>query len=213
MFKINDEDFEIKFLVMNAYVDEDEELLKLNLDIHAPDYVNIARDRRFLATSIFEFKPHEIEKWQDFSGKTVEWEYYPEKDWEIRPLLFAPGGLASVHHGKAELVNKDNQFFVKIKALCDLTKNGEDEKWHKEHSNFPLKIETEVKFSGISFGENKTQKQCEEIINPYLSNIEDLKYFKNDRGSSYLIPKDSDPNKNSMVRNNASPFKKIKSLF
>jgi hypothetical protein len=212
MFKVNGEDFDIKVVLMDAYIDEDEQLLKFSLDILAPDYVNMARSLRFFATAFLEFKPHEIEKWQDFAGKTVEWEHYPEKEWEIRPSLLALNDLTPVHHGKAEFVNKDNQFFVKIKALCDLTQYGRDEKWNKEHSNLPLEIETEVKFSGIAFGK-KTREKCKEIIGPYLSNIEDLKYVLNEKRLSYLIPKNSNRDENSIVINNISPVKRGKSIF
>jgi hypothetical protein len=207
MFKIKDSKyFNIDLAYMFAFVDEDEELLKFGVVITAEGNKDLFPGTRAQFHSMFflEMKPGEIKKWQDIAGKTVEWERYPEEERDVRPKLhvfeFAP-----VYQGKAEVVTKDTRFFVKVKALCDVTK-PDGGGWNREYSGLPLEIEARVRFQGIVFGPRKTEETCKRIIRPYLSDIGDLKYVTNKEGSSYLIPEAQEAGDNMLVEKNYTPY-------
>jgi translation initiation factor IF-3 len=171
MFKIKDEDFNIKLKYMDAFVDENEKLLKFGLQIFGEAKENMfcgrVYDKRafigepqFIAIELLEIKPNEIQKWQDIAGKIIEWKL-PVKHFDLRPNFYV-FEFKAVYNAKVEFINKNDTIFVKINAFCDIN-------WNEEYSvNVPFEIETEINFSGISFGKKKTEKMCKEIIAPYL---------------------------------------------
>lgn len=196
MFKIKDENFNIKYAYLDAFVDEDDKLLKFGLQIKGEGKDNLfdGYEPLFNSEILLKITPDEIKRWQDIAGKIIEWEYYPEGEDDPHALLYV-FEYEEIYNAKIEFKNRDNRMIVEIKSLCDIN-------WTEEYSNnLPLEIETEIEFFGILCGKDTTEKESKKEIKPYLD-VDDLKYVQNKYGVSLMIPKDSDMETNLLVLGN-----------
>jgi len=193
MFKIRDENFNIEFAYLDAFVDKDEKLLTFGLQIKAEGKENVfdSEEPHFNSEVLLKIEPNKIKKWKDIAGKIIQWKDYPDEEEEPHALFYVFEHEA-VYNAKIEFENVDNQIFVKIKALCDIN-------WTKKYSNnIPLEIETKVDFLGVLCGKDTSEKECKNEIKPYLD-IDNLKYVQNKYGVSVLIPNDSNVETNLLV--------------
>jgi hypothetical protein len=193
MFKIKNVIFDIKFAYLDAFIDEDEKLLKFGLQIKAEGKENIFNgyEPYFNSEILLKIKQNTIKKWQDISRKIIKWKDYPDDENKPHALLYV-FEHEPVYNAKIEFKNLNNKTIVRIQSLCDI--NYDDE----YSDNLPLAIETEVDFFGILCGKDTSEEECKNKIKPYLE-IDKLKYTKNKYGVSLMIPKDSNIETNLLV--------------
>jgi hypothetical protein len=192
LFKIKNENFNIKYAYLDAFMNETENVLIFGLQVKAgnKDDMFSGYDLHLNSEILLKIKPNEIKKWQDITGKIIQWDDVPEDEQEPHALLYV-FEHEQVYNAKIEFKNIDNKIFVKLKALCDIYADNDFS------NNLPLEIETEVDFFGILCGRT-SEEECKNKINPYLD-ISDLKYVQNKYGVSLMIPRDSNMETNLLV--------------
>ncbi|BDD12066.1 hypothetical protein FUAX_44980 (plasmid) [Fulvitalea axinellae] len=203
MFKVKDKSFDIKYAYLDAYVDEDELVIGLQIKaIGTDEYPKIDdaeteglffSDNELLFNSevLMRIKPNEINNWQDIVGKKVQWNDYPEDEEEPHAIFYVYEH-EGIYNANIEFKKLDKKIIVSIKATCDIYAG-------KEFSdNLPLEIETEVDFFGILCGKNITKKECENKIKPFL-NLDSLKFIQNKYNVSIMTPINTDMETNLLV--------------
>lgn len=204
MFKIKDKLFDVQCAYLDAFVNSDHQLV-FGLQIKAtgtdkiPDDENndisdlfFPSDELFFNSEILlKINPHEIEKWQDIAGRTIEWEDYPEDEQEPHALFYVYEHN-EVYNAKIDFKALEEKIIVTIKATCDIYA-GEC-----FSDNLPLEVETEVDFYGILCGKGTTEEQCLKKVDPYL-NVDLLKVVRNKYGVSIVVPQDTNMDTNLLV--------------
>ena len=156
----------------DAFIDEDENRLVFGLQIKADADGTILQGNNphFNSEILLKIKPNKIKRWQDISGKIIEWKDYPYDENEPHALLYV-FEHEPIYNAKIEFKNTNEKIIVKVQSLCDI--NLDDE----YSDNLSLEIETELKFHGILCGKDITEDECKNKIKPYLE-IDELKYVK-----------------------------------
>ena len=193
MFKIKDINFNVKYAYLDAFINEDEKLLKFGLQIKAEGNENFfdGEEPHFNSELLLKIRPNKIKKWQDISGKIIKWKNYSDDENSPKAFLYIFENEA-VYNANIEFRNKDGKIIIKINSFCDI--NYDDE----YSDNLPLEIETEINFYGILCGKDTTEDECKNKIKSYLD-IENFKHIKNKYGVSLMIPKDSNMETNLLV--------------
>jgi hypothetical protein len=179
MFKINDENYKIEQAYIDALLDdEEEERLMFGVEIEGKQ-VDDKTLPSITSDTLLKIGKHEIKKWQDISGRAVEWEKYSKNIWKPHAKFCNcykntfRGNF--IYNAKIEFKTIDNKIFIKIQGLCSSKFNG------IEIKTLSLEIETEVDFRWINIGPHVTEELARNKLNPYLDtnnfnyNISNLK--------------------------------------
>lgn len=193
MFKIKDQQFNIKYAYLDAFVDKEENQLVFGLQIQAEDNNDLfdGYDLDLNSEVLLRINPNELKKWQDIAGKTIEWTDYPEDESEPHALFYV-FEHEGVRNTKVEFKNVEDKMMVKISALIDIYANDDFSE------NLPLEIETEIEFFGILCGKDTTEEACRNRIKPYLD-LDNLMFVQNKYNVSVMVPKETDMQTNRLV--------------
>jgi len=181
MFKINDIQFNIKYAYLDAFVNDDENLMNIGIKIKAEKNCNIDLIVEIESEIILKIEPKMIIYWQDIVGKNIEWNEFPERGSKKPYAFLIYDEHEEIYNAKIKFKNINNKIYINISAFSNI--NYEN----NYLENVPLEIETEIDFFVIFCGDNE-EKNCKEEIEQYL-NVIDYKYFKTILGVSILLPK------------------------
>ncbi|AJH14957.1 hypothetical protein [Myroides profundi] len=192
MFKIKNQEFEVKYAYLDAFMDSSIKQLVFGLQIKAEDTKGRLNRRGLYFNSelLLFINPNELNQWQDIAGYDIEWEDYQEEEGKPRALFYVYEHTG-VYNAKVNFRKVDSKIIVKMSATIDIYA---DEDFDEQLS---LEVETEVQFFGILCGK-RSAKECTELIGNYL-NIDHLKYVQNQYNVSLLVPKDTDMETNLLV--------------
>jgi hypothetical protein len=181
LFKLNKEIFDIEQAYIDIIFDDLEEgrlivgltIEGKRIDDNILPYIE--------SETLLKIKKHEIKRWQDIVGRTIEWKNFSKN--KNRPYAeFINFGKkqtsAYLYNAKIEFIDKNANIFIKIKALCDI-----------KSKTIPLEIETEINCMGLYLGKRKeNEEELKKIIEPYLDpNF--LECTKTEDGNIKFIPK------------------------
>jgi hypothetical protein len=181
MFKINDIQFNIKYAYLDAFVNDDENLMNIGIKIKTERNCNIDLIAEIESEVILKIEPNMIINWQDIVGKNIEWNEFPERGTKKPYAFLIYDEHEEIYNAKIKFKNINNKIYINISAFSNI--NYEN----NYLENVPLEIETEIDFFVIFCGDNE-ENNCKEEIEQYL-NVIDYKYFKTILGVSILLPK------------------------
>ena len=181
MFKINDIQFNIKYAYLDAFVNDDENLMNIGIKIKTERNCNIDLIAEIESEVILKIEPNMIINWQEIVGKNIEWNEFPERGSKKPYAFLIYDEHEEIYNAKIKFKNINNKIYINISAFSNI--NYEN----NYLENVPLEIETEIDFFVIFCGDNE-ENNCKEEIEQYL-NVIDYKYFKTILGVSILLPK------------------------
>ena len=119
MFRIKDIDFNIKFAYLSAYISD--EIICFDLKIRGEQKENIflGYEPNFETNNLLNIKSNKIKKWQEITGKVIEWNEHTEDECENPWALLYIFEHEAVYNTKIEFMSENDKIFVKIGALCN----------------------------------------------------------------------------------------------
>jgi len=191
MFKINDIDFNIKYAYLDAFVNEDDELLNIGIKIETEKNNFIGYNVKIDSEIILKIKPKILNEWQDIIESKIEWNKFPENGSKKPYAFLIIEEHEEIYNAKIEFKKINNKIFVKIIANVNIQYEN------NYMENVILEIETEIDFF-ILFCGNTEEKNCRKEHEQYLS-VMDYKYYKTILDVSILLPNDVNMEKLKLV--------------
>ncbi len=181
MFKIDNIDFDIRSAILEAFIDDDENIMEWAVEIMATSTsgADIKWNAKLSSESIIKTKEKQLRTWKDIAGSSFSWQDAVDDDENEHGLMYI-FQHEPVYDCKGEFYsNEKGETCIKWSGKCDVYWN---EKYNK---GLNFIVDTPLEFKGVWFG-----KDIEPVCQKQLSNFITNEHFnyKIERNSSLMIP-------------------------
>lgn len=164
MFEIKDVQLEIKSAILEAFIDDDNEVMDWGIEIIAAslDKDNIPWDVKLSSDSIFSTIKNQLVKWADVANLKFSWDESINDEDEARALMYV-FQHEPVYKCEGEFyLNEANVMCIRWKGKCDIY-------WNEKYSTgLDFFIDCPVFFKGVWFGK-EIDPVCAKLLSKYIT--------------------------------------------